>query len=163
MKLLCIRGKKKSNFNPQNFLTIHVGVSGEQTATSYKKKTSIAFSSLLLRLRSFQLKTNSGITFTSLCVFGSNRKYGQMENQLHVDYKITHFSRKINYTLILSSNDFQDSEREREREREHRIPKPISPQLHPLTNEREMQLHPTYRRRSEVPTLRRAAPSYQIH
>ena len=110
-------------------------MSGEQTATSYKKKTSIAFSSLLLRLRSFQLKTNSGITFTSLCVFGSNRKYGQMENQLHVDYKITHFSHKINYTLILSSNDFQDSERERERERESigfRNPSPLSSTHSPM-------------------------------
>ena len=67
----------------------------------------------------FQLKTNFGITFTPLCVFGSNRKYGQMENQLHFDRKITHFSRKTNSAFILPSNKLQDSEREREREHEH--------------------------------------------
>jgi len=37
------------------------------------------------------------------------------KNQLHVDRKNTHFSRKTNAALILLSNDFQDSERERER------------------------------------------------
>ena len=84
---------------------------------------------------------------------------------------------KINYTLTIKSPTsavksitpsfylqmISRTQREREREREHRGPKPISPQLHPFNNEREMQLHPTYRCRSEVPTLRWAAPSYQIH
>ena len=73
---------------------------------------------------------------------------------IFVDCKITHFSRKINYTLILTTNDFQDSERERERERERESkgvwnPSPLSST--PRTNERETQLHPTRRRRSEVP------------
>ena len=36
-----------------------------------------------------------------------------MENQLHVDRKNTHFSRKINAALILLSNDFHERERER--------------------------------------------------
>ena len=72
-----------------------------------------------LRLRLFQLKMNSGITFTPLCVFGFNRNYGQVENQLHVDCKITHFSHKTNVPFILPLNEFEDSERERERERAH--------------------------------------------
>ena len=55
----------------------------------------------------FQLKTNSKITFTPLCVFGSNKKYGQMENQLHIDCKNIHFSCKSKMI----------SRRERERER----------------------------------------------
>ena len=38
-----------------------------------------------------------------------------MENQLHIDRKITHFNHKTNATFILPSNEFQDSERERER------------------------------------------------
>ena len=76
----------------------------------------------------FQLKTNSRITYTPMCVFGSNRKYGQMENQLHVDRKITYFSHKTNATFILPSNDFQDSQAKRERERESTShnPKPRS-------------------------------------
>ena len=41
-----------------------------------------------------------------------------MENQLHVDRKITNFNRKTNATFILPSNDFQDSQTKRERERE---------------------------------------------
>ena len=67
---------------------------------------------------------------------------------IFVDCKITHFSHKINYTLILPSNDFQDlqTEREREREREkkeHRGSKPISPQLHP-TYQRERDAAPPH-------------------
>ena len=73
---------------------------------------------MVVRLRLFQLKPNSEITFTPLCVFGFNRKYSQLKNQLHVDYKNTNFSRKSNAALILPSNDFQDSQREKERERE---------------------------------------------
>ena len=65
-----------------------------------------------------KLKPNSEITFTPLCVFGFNRKYGQLKNQLHVDCKNTNFSCKSNAALILPSNDFQDSQREKERERE---------------------------------------------
>ena len=72
-----------------------------------------------LRLRLFQLKMNSGITFTPLCVFGFNKNYGQMENQLHVECKITHFSHKTNATFILPSNEFQDLKRERESPRTH--------------------------------------------
>ena len=72
-----------------------------------------------LRLSMFQLKTNFEITFTPLCVFGSNRKYGQMENQLHIVCKITHFSCKTNAAFILPSNEFQDSQTEREREPTH--------------------------------------------
>ena len=41
-----------------------------------------------------------------------------MENQLHVDRKITNFNRKTNATFILPSNDFQDSQTKRERVRE---------------------------------------------
>ena len=65
---------------------------------------------------------------------------------IYVDCKITHFSHKINYTLILPSNDFQDSQRERERGREkkeHKGPKPISPQLHP-THQRERDATPPH-------------------
>ena len=54
MKLLCIRKKKKkkknSNWNPQNFITIHMGVLGGHTATSYKKQTSFTFTFLLLKV-----------------------------------------------------------------------------------------------------------------
>ena len=73
---------------------------------------------MVVRLRLFKLKPNSEITFTPLCVFGFNRKYGQLKNQLHVDCKNTNFSCKSNAALILPSNDFQDSQREKERERE---------------------------------------------
>ena len=108
-----------------------------------------------LRLRLFQLKMNSGITFTPLCVFGFNKNYGQMENQLHVDCKITHFSHKTNAAFILPSNEFQDLERERER-------------AHTRTN----QLHSSHTRTnlilalSHAPTstphiVRRQAPAAQ--
>ena len=80
----------------------------------------------------FQLKTNFGITFTPLCVFGSNRKYGQMENQLQFDRKITHFSYKTNFAFILPSNELQDSQRERARAHpqnpDHASPQPSSSQ-----------------------------------
>ena len=80
---------------------------------------------------------NSEITFTPLCVFGSNRKYGQMENHLHVDC-ITHFSRKTKAAFILHSNEFQDSQRERERERER---------AHAHTN----QLHSSHTHTNQLP------------
>ena len=70
---------------------------------------------------------------------------------IFVDCKITHFSHKINYTLILPSNDFQDLQTERERRKSTGVRNPSPLSSTPRTNEREMQLHPTRRRRFEVP------------
>ena len=77
---------------------------------------------------------------------------------IFVDCKITRFSHKINYTLILPSNDFQDLQTEREREREGerrkstgvRNPSPLSSTPHADADSRS-------------PTLRRAVPPYLIH
>ena len=46
--------KKKSNLNSQNFITIHVGVSGGHATTSYKKQTSLTSSFLLLKVTTKQ-------------------------------------------------------------------------------------------------------------
>ena len=101
----------------------------------------------------FQLKTNSGITFTPLCVFGSNRKYGQMENQLQFDRKITHFSYKTNSAFILPLNELQDSQRESEREKEREslsTSTPIKPKS-PLTSAKLKPAQPTFDHASPLP------------
>ena len=89
---------------------------------------------------------------------------------IFVDCKITHFSHKINYTLILPSNDFQDlqteREREREREREERAQgfETHLPSAPPHTPTRERcSSTPHADADSRSPTLRRAVPPYLIH
>ena len=121
-----------------------------------------------LRLRLFQPKTNFEITFTPLCVFGSNRKYVQMENQLHVDHKITHFSLKTNATFILPSNDFRDLERERERERENRwspsqaLAAQIVPPPPPRSRRPTAQIAPTKLPPISLFFLNSSSPSYSM-
>ena len=105
----------------------------------------------------FQLKTNFEITFTPLYVFGSNRKYGQIENQLHIDCKITHFSCKTNAAFILPSNEFQDSQTEREREPTH-APTNYTPLTHTHTN---LISAPTHAPPSTPHIVRRQAPTTQ--
>ena len=98
----------------------------------------------MLGLCLFCLKTISGNHFTPYRVFGCAWKIWSNEKSFPLTVKRSHFSRKINYTLILPSNDFQDSDREREGEKkEYKGPKPISPQLHP-THQRERGATPPH-------------------
>ena len=67
------------------------------------------------------MKTNFRTYFTPLCVFGTNWKYGQTKNILHIDRKIPPLTCKINFIVVLpSSNILQTKKVERERERESR-------------------------------------------
>ena len=83
-----------------------------------------------LRLHLFRLKMDSGKQFTPYHVFGCAWKIWSNGKTFPLTVKRTHFSRKVNYTLILPLNDFQDSHRERERERRKstgvRNPSPLS-------------------------------------
>ena len=111
----------------------------------------------------FRLTSISRNHFTPCHVFGCAWKIWSNGKTFPLTVKRTHFSRKINCTLILPLNNFQDSQREREREERAQGSETHLPSAPPHAPRERRNSTPYVDASLRSPTLRRAVSPYPIH